>query len=196
MCQRTCLSKAVSGGLSCLFPAFRFPLFNTDFLRLISHHSSWFCEYFIIPPINAILLSWPELASTLYIPHPVSPTTPARSVGTVMQEEAYQKRQSAAAAALSPRAVLSHTLAPTGVMARLLDTTCQTRRSLWILCLRYRRKRHASLSLLTTLSRPIYTLPLVMDQLCPSKSIPTQLGKKIKITAMNEKHIAICSQVS
>ena len=49
---------------------------------------------------------------------------------------------------------------------------------------------------LLTSSQPIYTLPLVLDQLCPSKSIPTQLGKKIKIKAMNEKHIEICSQVS
>ena len=49
---------------------------------------------------------------------------------------------------------------------------------------------------LLALSRPIYTLPLVLDQLCPSKSIPTQLGKKIKIKAMNEKHMVIYSQVS
>ena len=49
---------------------------------------------------------------------------------------------------------------------------------------------------LLALSRPIYTLLLVLDQLCPSKSIPTQLGKKIKIKAMNEKHMVIYSQVS
>lgn len=38
---------------------------------------------------------------------------------------------------------------------------------------------------LLTLPWPSHTLPLVLDKLCPSKSIPTQLGKKIKIKAMN-----------
>ena len=40
---------------------------------------------------------------------------------------------------------------------------------------------------LLALSRPIYTLLLVLDQLCPSKSIPTQLGKKIKIKGQKER---------
>ena len=132
-----------------VFSAFWFSLFNTDFLSLISHHFSWFCEYFIILPINSFLLSWPELICALSIHDPVSAITSTRWVGLGTPEETPSRGAECCHRRRSvSQAVLSHTSAPTAVMIGFL-TQHQTWRILWILCLKYRRKRHASLSLFT-----------------------------------------------